>query len=59
MKNSAWMMPIMIEVTPIGTTSVTHQVAASPNRAMASCPRLPSTNTLPLGSTASGHVGQK
>jgi len=58
-KNSACMTPMTIAVTPIGTTSVTHQVAAKRNNASAALPSRVKIERSPLGSTASGQAGEK
>ena len=56
-RNSACTTPMAIAVTPMGTTSNTHQIRASMNRPMAALPSRLSTKCSPAGSTASGHRG--
>jgi hypothetical protein len=52
------MMPMARLVTPMGTTSNTHQVPASKKTAIAPLPSLLSSKCLPMGSMASGHCGE-
>ena len=59
MKSNAWTTAIVMLVTPIGTTSVTHQVAARRKRASAALPSLESAKASPCGSTAGPGVGAK
>ena len=59
MRKRAWTTPMVMLVTPMGTTSVTHQVAAKKKSAKAAFPSLLSRKASPMGSTASGGEGAK
>ncbi len=54
MRNRAWSTPMARLVTPMGTTSKTHQVPASRKTARAPLASRLSSKCLPLGSMASG-----
>ena len=58
-RNRAWTVPIATAVTPMGTTSETHQVRASRKRPSEALPSRESAKCLPAGSTASGHAGER
>ena len=57
MRNRAWRVPINRLVTPMGTTSKIHQVAATANTARAPLAWVLRTKCSPLGSMASGQAG--
>ena len=57
-KNRAWSTPIAMLVTPMGSTSNTHQVPASMNTANAPLASRLRGKCLPMGSTASGQGGE-
>ena len=56
-KNKHCTTPIVKLVTPIGTTSKTHQIPANRNKAKAAFPSLVRVNCSPLGSIALGIGG--
>ena len=56
-RNRACSTPIIRLVTPMGTTSKTHQVPASRKIASAPLPSRVSSKCLPTGSMASGQGG--
>ena len=58
-KNNTWSTPMVKLVTPMGMTSVIHQVAARRKIAMAPLPATVRVKVLPSGSTASGQRGEK
>jgi hypothetical protein len=58
MKNRTCITPMARLVTPMGTTSDIHQVAASRKMAMAPLPWTLREKDFPVGSTASGHSGE-
>ena len=54
MRRIAWMTPIAMLVTPMGTTSLIHQAAAKRKRAMAAWPSGVRGNSRPWGSYRPG-----
>ena len=59
MRNNAWTTAMSTLVTPIGTTSKTHQREAKRNNPIAALPSGERGKALPAGSMASGQEGEK
>ncbi len=58
-RKMAWITPMAMAVTPMGMTSVIHQVAAKRKRPRAIFPSGVSGNASPVGSTAGPGFGAK